>query len=104
MTDVDGAVFGDIEYEIVKADDPRLPHPPEAFVGNVCAMIGTGTVIHVKLVVAEAEFTKELTDEHLDRLRGVTRSAFKDKSLTDDECDAIINEFGPETAEDEFLP
>jgi hypothetical protein len=97
-------LHGQIQFTEKKPGQDRVPEVPDHIQG-----------INVRLLVAEAEvvgkapetsigsFTANLDRVDLDRLRAITRrirlKLYKQR-LTDEECDEVIEELGPEAALD----
>ncbi len=100
VAETEGFIFGPISYEEVDPLSPRVPHPPDNMTGDVMALIGTATVVAQRMEIPEKKFTDELLDRDRAAMRDVTRKIFLKggTNLTDDECDDIINEYGPEAA------
>ena len=91
--------FGKMGIEILDLDNERCPAPPE---GNYVGMVvGFAKVQHY---IAEHKFTMDLDAVDLGRIRGITRKEYQlanplANPLTDIECDKIIDEYAPGTAE-----
>jgi len=99
-------ILSDIVWENVDPLSPRVPDPPEHMNGGVRALIGTATVKAHGLEIPESNFTDDLTAFDLADLRKATRNAFRDNGgefLTDEECDQIINDNGPDVAGAEIM-
>lgn len=100
-----GFTLGPVEWTVKYPNEDRVPEPPAHVQG-----------IDVRLLVAEAEIkairpltvsgpplSQDLEPEHLARLRSVVRAAHArrmpmHRTLTDAECDEIIDEHGPGAA------
>ena len=83
---------------------PRVPQVPAHISGpNVRLLVAEATVIAHRNVAIPRSFVADLDRVDLMRLRERTRRAHRSgnpqaKRLTDDECDAIIEEIGPDSA------
>jgi len=94
-------VVGPIEWAEKHPEDAGVPEPPEGSPRSTRLLVAEATVLHLPMVVAEGNFTAELEAKDLTRLRQITRDAcwrFQHRWLTDAECDAVINELGPDAA------
>ena len=96
--------FGPISYEDLTVFDQRIPTPPPQMKGNIRCLYGSAKTI------GELEslqgITSDLTDEDIRNLRHVTRRAYLKAGgpvLTDEECDQLINEHGPEVIREEIM-
>jgi len=96
--------FGPITYEDLTVFDQRIPAPPSHMKGNLRCLYGSaktnGELESVGGIVGD------FTDEDLKMLRIVTRKAYLRAGgpvLTDEECDQLINEHGPEVIKEEIM-
>lgn len=103
----EGFLLGPVAYESVGPEDPRLPAPPKHMRHSVKALIGEAEVLCRKPVfrLEERRFVGELERRDLERLRAITRRRHAERfpgadPLSDDACDDIIEEIGPEAAFD----
>ena len=100
-----GVLFGPIEYRELHPIDDGCPVPPDWCRGpDVRILVGEAKVLCKAPRYAPADgFSKLLDTKTLLDMRAATRRAHKSVnprgSLTDDQCDAMIDEIGPHTAE-----
>jgi hypothetical protein len=85
------AVLAPIEWEDLPAGDERLP--PAPFEGARC-MVGRARVCALR---REGRFVDDLEKKDLEMLRDATRRQLPHRTLSDAECDDIIDEVGIET-------
>ena len=93
-------------FETVTLDDQRLAGiDPKDWPHHARGLMAHTTVLQIHGVrhfsFAGAEFMQELTEEELKMLRNMTRETAKQYrvKLTDEECDDIIAEKGPEVVQ-----
>lgn len=87
--------IGAPEFEDLAPDDRRLTHePPAHFTGSPKVLLATARVETV--LSRPTPLSEDLERADLERLRAVTRR--HRPGLTDEECDAIIDRLGPESA------
>ena len=94
MAFTDGVILGPVTFEVIGVEDSTLPPPPDNFPGTPKCLCAISRIVGLR---SFSRFTMELEDEDLARLRGYTRMGAKE-DLSDEACDAIINEYGPEVA------
>ena len=102
--DLYGVTFGPITWEDVAPDSPRVTEPPKDEPGVVRAVIGSARVLASRIELKS--FIEDLSDQDLADLRRATRTAFEKNggiSLTDEECDYIIESHGPDVAGMEIM-
>lgn len=100
-----GCRFGPLAWEDVDPLSPRVPDPPPWMQGQVRALIGMGVIFTYPNARIESKFIADLEEEDLRKLRAATRKMFAKSggiALTDEECDEIINEYGPDAALDDL--
>jgi len=94
----DGVIIGPLVMIEKSPGDDRVPKVPDAIQGPaVKLLVGEATVVAVQPGIAPWSFVLDLDKNDLRRLREVTRLAAP-QTLTDEECDGIIDEIGVETA------
>lgn len=98
-------VVGPMTWVIKKPGDDRVPPVPDAIQGiNVQLLVGEAMVLGpVKpVIMASSGFVYDLRREDLLLLRKITRKAHQRRQpgsgLTDAQCDAVIEQLGPEAA------
>ena len=96
-----GVTLGPIEWDIVDPMSSRVPTPPDNFQGDIKCMIGEALVVGLEKRLVD--FTDDLEEDDLERLRASTRSNAGAPDLTNEECDDIINSHGPDIAADETV-
>lgn len=93
--------FGPVKWDEWDANDPRVDDqpPPNMHGAEPKLLVGEAKVLilHRRPSNPGAEFIADLTEEELTELRRLTRDAAKryGRTLTDEQCDAIIAERGP---------
>jgi hypothetical protein len=87
-----GCILGPVEWSEI--DDRRVPAPPKHFMGTPKCLLGSAEIL---ALVPCSTFTDQLGEDDLAALRAATRRN-SPNHLSDEECDDIINELGPETA------
>lgn len=98
-----GFFAGPTRWSTKRPGEARVPPVPGDISGpNVQLLVVEATVVARRVVSTPRPFTLELDRADLERLRALTRrgaaAAMCPERLTDDECDSIINEVGPDTA------
>lgn len=86
-----------------KPGDDRVPAVPDHIQGlDVRLLVGEADIVGYAPVATTRAFVGELEKKDLDRLRAITREAHRKsnpgKTLTDLECDDVIEALGPDTA------
>lgn len=96
-----GVVFGEFTWMILQPGDDRVPDPPDDAPNGVELMLVEAQVVKAKTPLEKASFITDLAFSDLDMLRKLTRKGAAEygQTLTDDECDAIIEHIGPKMAE-----
>ena len=94
--------IGPFHWDDVDPLSPRVPEPPAHFQGDIRCLIGE-VVVLAHLKNPAKDFSSDLEEGDLQRLRAVTRKKMGAPDLSDDECDDYINEWGPEVAYEETL-
>lgn len=94
-------VMGPITWHDMAVGDERVPDPPGP---EYKLLRGEAKVVMNRPKLALRFFSQELDAVDLERLRIITRRAHhsacpKEASLTDAQCDAMIDEHGPRRAE-----
>ena len=100
----EGVVFGPIEWGQMDPSDAGVPEPPEDVKGDVGILRGEAAVVVVMPERLSAGFSRDLPTRELDVMRQVTRDAHAKarpdaELLTDMQCDVVIDEIAPATAE-----
>ena len=100
----EGVVFGPIVWGQMDPLDAGVPAPPENVKGDVGILRGEAAVIVVMPERLSAGFSRDLPTRELDVMRQVTRDAHSKarpeaELLTDMQCDVVIDEIAPVTAE-----
>lgn len=89
---------GPVTFTEKRPGDDRVPPVPDHVQGSrVRLLVAESAVTAVAIQTPKGSFVANLENKDLLRLRLITRSAAK-TVLTDDECDKIIEEIGPEAA------
>ena len=97
--EANGIVLGDIEWSLLSPEDDRVPDPPDD-IENPHMVYGVANVLYrkPKVIKSEAGMVNDLEPKDLETLRGVTRRAYASvypgQTLTDEQCDGIINKQG----------
>lgn len=86
-----------------KPGDNRVPPVPDHIQGlDVRLLVGEADITGYAPRPTKRAFVSELEQKDLDQLRAATRHAFEvnnsGQSITDMQCDDVIEELGPETA------
>ena len=93
-----GVIIGPLMMVEKKPGEDRVPPVPDGVQGmNVRLLVGEARVVGQLPTEAPWNFVMDLDSKDLRRLRKLTRRAAP-SSLTDEECDEIINEIGPDSA------
>ena len=100
----EGVVFGPIEWGQMDPSDAGVPEPTENVKGDVGILRGEASVIVVMPEMLSEAFSQDLPVRELDVMRQVTRDAHakarpEAEPLTDMQCDVLIDEIAPVTAE-----
>lgn len=91
---------GPVIFTEKRPGDDRVPPVPDHIHGSrVRLLVAESTVTGIAVQTPKGSFVANLEKKDLLRLRLITRMAAKSE-LTDDECDKIIEEIGPEAAVD----
>lgn len=99
-----GVLVSDIAFEEKDPLDERVPPVPKHISGpRVKLLVGTAVVLsYLPEVKAPGSFVHDLDAVDLARLRILTRDAHNKRNpgvvLTDEQCDAIIEQIGPQSA------
>lgn len=100
ITKTSGIVFSPIVWDILKPGDERVPSPPKEMI-EAKLLVGEAKVRVVpQIQVVERSFVADLDFVDAQRLRQITRTAYREVNpeepeLTDDQCDVVIDELGP---------
>jgi hypothetical protein len=95
---------GPFTWVIKYPGDDRVPPVPDHIKGiDVKLLVGEASVIAKKTVIhKQSGFVYELTNEDRKLLHRITRKAFAKRQpgskLSDQHCDAVIEQLGPEAA------
>lgn len=94
-------VFGEFCWTILEPGDDRVPDPPETAPNGIQLMLVDAEVVEMRGALADASFITDLDYIDLEILRRLTRkcAAMHGQTLTDDECDVMIEQIGPKMAE-----
>jgi hypothetical protein len=96
----EGVIHGPISFLELKPGEERVPEVPNHISGQrVRLLIANSEVVDFIPMSSEGSFVANLELKDLIRLRTITRRAAK-QNLTDQECDEIIEQYGPEAAID----
>lgn len=94
----EGFEHGPVMFIEKRPGEDRVPPVPDHVQGSrVRLLVAESTVTGVAVQTPQGSFIANLEKKDLLRLRLITRNAAK-KMLTDEECDEIIEEIGPEAA------
>jgi len=94
----EGWVRTPVEFHVKHPMDDRVPPVPDHIQGiAVGLLVAEATLIAKKVFSHQGSFIANLERKDLMRLRHLTR---KGRNLSDEECDEIIEEIGPEAALD----
>lgn len=88
----DGVILGPVSFDVIGIE--QVGPPPDNFPGTPKCLCAISGIVGLR---SFSRFTLELEDEDLERLRGYTRME-ANEYLSDEACDEIINEYGPEVA------
>ena len=95
-----GMLHGPIQWVEKIPGTDRVPTVPDHIQGQrVRLLVAESTVTDYAPQTSEGSFVANLECKDVERLRLITRKAAR-KTLTDEECDEIIEEHGPEAALD----
>jgi hypothetical protein len=95
-----GWTHGPVKFYTKRPGDERVPPVPDHIQGSkVRLLIGEARIIGTALEIPKGSFVANLDKKDLMRLRLITRMK-AGRPLSDEECDAIIEEIGPEAALD----
>ena len=96
--------FSPVTFSEKKPSGDRVPKVPDGIRGiNVRLLVAESEIIGRRPETPKGSFIAYLDKLDLDRLRTITRNArlkIHRQSLTDTECDEIIEEIGPDAAVD----
>jgi len=94
-----------ITFKDMTPGEDRVPEVPPHFTGQPRLLVGSATVarIYQKAMDSAPGFIHDLDVKELLSLRKITRRVHSKRwprasTLTDPQCDAIINELGPQAA------
>lgn len=97
-------LHGPVRFTEKKPGQDRVPEVPDHIHGiNVRLLVAEAEVIAPAPQTVQGSFTANLDKKDLDRLRTITRQIrlkLHKQRLTDEECDEVIEELGPEAALD----
>jgi len=97
-------IHGPIQFIEKKPGQDRVPEVPDHIQGiNVRLLVAEAEVIASAPETSVGSFTANLDKADLDRLRIITRQIIlrrHKQRLTNEECDEVIEELGPEAALD----
>ena len=103
--DLHGMVIGPLMWTEKGVGEDRVPTVPGQIAGPDVRLLVAEARVVCRLpdyTIAGFSFVDELDPADLARLRRITRAAHASRNpghrLTDAECDAVIDEIGPETA------
>jgi hypothetical protein len=95
-----GFVLGPIRFYELQPGEGRAGHPPDDVQGiNVRLLVAEVEVTGIKPQAQFESFLADLAFKDLQRLRAITRKAALPRVISDQEADAIIERYGPVTAE-----
>lgn len=94
-------VLGEFHWSVLSPGDDRVPEPPKVAPNGIKLMFVEAEVVALKPKLGQQSFVMDLEFADLELLRKITRRGAKKagRKLTDKECDAIIDQLGPEMAE-----
>lgn len=101
-----GVIIGPVIWTEKKPGEERVPPVPDHIQGpDVRLLVGTAKVIAFMPVFGESRFYDDLEPDDQERLRRITRKAYKRDfpgypRLTDRQCETLINDLGPEAGLD----
>ena len=108
LGDSDGWLIGPVTFTEKRPGDDQVPPVPDHIQGErIRLLVGEAEIVGKKPETTPASFIGNLDRKDLMRLRHLTRVAHaktcpkrlgEHKPLSDSECDAIIEECGPEAA------
>lgn len=103
VSDEHGVRFGYVRWSEMNWDDPGVPDPPTHMARGCKVLQGEAKVIGFKPQLVQQSFIADLDPKDLAWLRSITRAAHRKDypaapALTDEQCDAIIEEIGPTSA------
>lgn len=94
-------MYGPVVFKVLKIGEERVPPVPDHIQGADVRLLVAETEI-IGFTMLESGFTFELERHDLERLRTIARNSYAiahhGATLTDMECDDVINEIGPEAA------
>lgn len=93
-------ILGPIKWSTLSPEDPRVPPPPEKYPRGTMLLVGEAEVREIRRLPDPETFVSNLSPRDLLQLRQVTRRAAlqNGQTLTDEQCDAIIEMLGPDAA------
>lgn len=106
MADEHKVLFAPLQFIEKKPGEDRVPPVPDHIQGpNVRLLVAEAKVVCNAPQIAARSFLYDLDPKDLERLRQITRRVHakdqpREAPLTDAQCDAIIEEIGPQAAYD----
>ena len=104
IEETNGVVCGPVTFITKRPGDDRVPTVPDRVQGpDVRLLVAGTTVVAERPAALRPSFLADLDPVDLARLRILTREAHRrsrpgSPALTDGECDAVIEQIGPESA------
>lgn len=98
-----GYTHGPVQFVEKRPGDERVPQVPDHVQGSrVRLLVAEALIVARRVESPTGSFVAQLERRDLDRLRALTRrqAAREGVTLTDAECDALIEQIGPEAAID----
>lgn len=99
-----GVLYGAVTFTEKRIGDDRVPAPPDHVQGPDVRLLVAETPI-TGFTLEPPGFASELDSSDLLKLRDIVRTKYallKGGTLTDMECDDLINDIGPEAAVDKL--
>lgn len=101
--DAEGLILGPWRYETRQPGGDQVPEVPDHITGpKVELLIGEADVVGKMEIAKTPGFIFDLREEDLMKLRTLIRRKYQEFRpgirLTDQQCDALIERFGPEAA------
>lgn len=97
LCDEHGFECGPVKFSEKHPSEDRVPEVPDHIQGSRVRLLVAEAEVIARVVRVEGSFVANLETKDLQRLRLITRQASR-QVLTDQECDAIIERYGPDAA------
>lgn len=96
-----GLRHGEITWHELRPGEGRAGHPPKRMTGsNMRLLVGEARIVSEILAPPPKTFLADLAVKDLETLRTATRRAYHPTTLSDEQCDKVIEKIGPQVAEE----